>query len=107
MGAGRPGQPPCPDFFWDGRRPDAEPVYSRAGGIRVADIISIKTGAEPAGSTGRSRIFAVMANTGIARRSFRILAAALLASTMLLPTATRAASVLPEPQDGLHRRMDA
>ncbi|WP_210215060.1 hypothetical protein, partial [Mesorhizobium sp. M4B.F.Ca.ET.089.01.1.1] len=71
----------------------------------MVDVISIRMSAEPAGRamTGLPRLFAFKANAINARRA---LAAALLASTMLLPTAPRAASVLPGPRDGFQRSMD-
>ena len=73
----------------------------------MADIMSIKTGAEPAGRLSAGRLgFAFMVNADIARRSLPILAAVLLASTMLLPMAARAAPIAPEPRDGFHRPID-
>ncbi|MDX8520871.1 hypothetical protein [Mesorhizobium dulcispinae] len=50
-------------FFWDDRRTAVEPVYSRDGGARVADVVSIRVSAKPAGrvSAGRLRFFAFMA----------------------------------------------
>ncbi|TGT10337.1 hypothetical protein EN856_35375, partial [Mesorhizobium sp. M8A.F.Ca.ET.213.01.1.1] len=38
-----------PDFFWDGREPTFNRSIVTRGVTRVADIMSIKTAAEPAG----------------------------------------------------------
>jgi hypothetical protein len=69
--------------------------------------MSIETGSEPARRVSAGRFgLAFTGNAGIRRRSLPILAAAVLASTMLLPITTRAVSVLPESRDGLHQSID-